>query len=136
LAVPERFPAASSIRSWSGMESLPDGQTPCVIMTHNYLLDKEILKTLLPSEVPYIGFLGPKKRGVRLLSEAIEEGLAVSDEQVSRYLSPIGLDIGAASANEIAISVVAEILSVLRNRNGGNLRDRKGSIHGKKAINQ
>jgi len=136
LALPERFPAASSIKAWSHMETLPNEQTPCVIMTHNYLLDKEILKTLLPSDVPYIGFLGPKKRGVRLLTEALDEGLKVSEEQKNRYYSPIGLDIGAASANEIAISVVSEILSVLRSRNGGNLRDRIGPIHGRKAIDQ
>lgn len=136
LAIKERYPKAASVDAWHAGKNVPDKHTACVIMTHNFLLDKEILRILLPADVPYIGFLGPGKRGARLLNEVLEEGLEATKEQVNRYFSPIGLDIGAASANEIAVSVVAEILSVLRDRNGGNLRDRQGPIHGRKAIDQ
>ncbi|MGH1366609.1 MAG: XdhC family protein [Calditrichia bacterium] len=137
LADSGKFPTAQSVRVWENqgesLKSILSPQVACVIMTHNFLLDKEILRLLLPSDVSYIGFLGPKKRGKRLLEEAINEGLEVSDEKIARYFSPIGLDIGAETAGEIAVSIVAEVLSVLRQRNGGFLKNRQGAIHVRKA---
>jgi len=137
LADSSRFPTAQSVRAWENqketLKSILSPRVACVIMTHNFLLDKEILQMLLPSDVSYIGFLGPKKRGKRLLEEALNEGLEVSDEKIARYFSPVGLDIGAETAGEIAVSIVGEVLSVLRHRNGGFLKNRQGAIHVRKA---
>lgn len=106
-----------------------DSRTITVVMTHNYLQDQELLKTLLPSAVRYLGILGPKSRTERLLRELLEQGVALTDNNLSRLYAPIGIDIGADNPEEIALAIVAEIRAVLANRSGGLLRERKGSIH-------
>lgn len=97
-----------------------------VIMTHNYERDRNILRRLLHSNCQYIGALGPKKRTEKLLAEIGEN---FSWEQTAKLHAPIGLDIGAETPEEIALAIIAEIKSVLANRNGGFLRERQGSIY-------
>lgn len=106
-----------------------DSRTIAVVMTHNYLHDQELLKMLLPSAVRYLGVLGSKSRTERLLRELLEQGIALTENNLSRLYAPIGIDIGADNPEEIALAIVAEIRAVLANRSGGLLRDRKGSIH-------
>ena len=77
----------------------------------------------------YIGILGPKKRLQRMLVELEENGHLISDEQRMTLYGPTGLDIGAEAAEEIALSVLAEIKAVLSKRNGASLRDRQETIH-------
>ena len=103
-----------------------DENSVAVLMTHNYDRDKDLLPLLLKSKAIYVGALGPKKRAERLLDEI---GETFSDEQLKRLHAPIGLDIGAETPEEIALSIVAEIRGVLANRNGGFLRERQGSIY-------
>ncbi|MEM7556099.1 MAG: XdhC family protein [Cyanobacteria bacterium P01_A01_bin.84] len=79
-----------------------------VVMSHNYLDDLEMLKQLLPLSLNYLGILGPRKRTNRLLQELQEEGIVPS----SNIYSPVGLEIGADNAEEIALSIVAEIQAV------------------------
>jgi xanthine dehydrogenase accessory factor len=96
-----------------------------VLMTHNYLHDLELLKVVRESPAHYIGLLGPRRRTERLLA-------ALPDRCVPRRTGlhgPAGLDIGAETPFEIALSIVTEILSVLRKRSGGALHLRDGSIH-------
>lgn len=128
----ERFSGADEIIV-SRAESLDkklfqDENSVAVLMTHNYDRDKEILPLLLRSKAVYVGALGPKKRSLRLLEEI---GESFKEEELKRLHAPIGLDIGAETPEEIALSIVAEIKSVLANRNGGFLRERQGSIYGK-----
>jgi xanthine dehydrogenase accessory factor len=99
------------------------------VMTHNYLDDREILKMLLPSPGRYIGVLGPKLRTERLLEDLRSEGIAYNTEQLKRLHSPIGIDIGADTPEEIAIAIIAEIQAVLANRSGNFLRNRNQPIH-------
>ncbi len=106
-----------------------DNRTVAVVMTHNYLHDLELLKTLLPSPLCYLGVLGPKSRTERLLHDLLSEGMVPIEKQLRRLYGPCGLDIGADTSEEIALSIMAEIQSVLTNRFGGFLRDRKGPIH-------
>ena len=106
-----------------------DHRTVAVVMTHNYLYDREILRTLLPFPLRYLGILGPKSRTERLLQELQAEGSRPSPEQLRRLYGPIGLDIGADTPEEIALAIVAEIQAVIANRSGGLLRDRRGPIH-------
>jgi xanthine dehydrogenase accessory factor len=103
-----------------------DANSVAVIMTHNYDRDREILPRLLESECLYIGALGPKKRTDKILAES---GRSFSLEQLKRLHAPVGLDIGADTPEAIALSIVAEIQAILKNRQGGFLRERKGSIY-------
>ena len=103
-----------------------DENSVAVIMTHNYERDRNILRRLLDSKCQYIGALGPKKRTEKLL---IEIGENFNAEQLEKLYAPVGLDIGADSPEAIALAIVAEIQSVLNNRSGGFLRERKGSIY-------
>ncbi len=107
-------------------EIFQDENSVAVIMTHNYDRDREILRRLLSSKCRYVGALGPKKRMEKILAEI---GAGFSDEQLARLHAPVGLDIGADTPEAIALSIVAEIQSVLSNRDGGFLRNRKGSIY-------
>lgn len=106
-----------------------DERTVFVLMTHNYNYDLELLKLLLQTDVNYIGSLGPKKRLERILTELDEQGVIITDEQREKIYGPTGINIGAEAAEEIALSVLAEIKAVLSNQNGTFLRDRSEAIH-------
>lgn len=103
--------------------------TACILMSHNYEYDRDVLKKLVSTPTPYIGILGPRKRFDKMLSEFKKDGLDLTTEQLYRIHSPIGLDIGAEAADEIAISIVAEIQSKFANRSGGFLKYNPGPIH-------
>ena len=96
-----------------------------VIMTHNYLYDMTLLAATLPSDMEYIGLLGPKSRGDELLAQI--DNLAPPLR--AKVRSPVGLDLGADTPEEIALSIIAEVQAVLRQRNAGFLRDVTGPIH-------
>lgn len=100
-----------------------------VVMTHNYLHDLTFLRTLLLSPLSYIGMLGPKTRRERLLQDLQTSGFIPTLDQLCRLYSPVGLDIGADTPEEIALSIVAEIQAVIANRCGNFLRERASSIH-------
>lgn len=103
--------------------------TACVLMSHNYEYDRDVLRKLVGSDAPYIGILGPRKRFEKMLLEYDNEGLFLTDEQRNRIHSPIGLDIGAETPDEIALSIVSEIKSKFSLRSGGFLKYRVGPIH-------
>jgi xanthine dehydrogenase accessory factor len=93
-----------------------------VVMTHNFMRDADVLRMLLASPIPYIGLLGPKRRGGELLAEIGHPGDA-------RIHNPIGLDLGGETPEEIALSIVAEIQAVLNRRTARSLRERDAPIH-------
>lgn len=103
--------------------------TACVLMSHNYEYDRDVLKKIIQTESPYIGILGPRKRFDKMLEEFKRDGFELTDEQMQRIHSPIGLDIGAEAPDEIALAIVAEIQSKFANRSGGFLKERSGPIH-------
>lgn len=103
--------------------------TACVLMSHNYEYDRDVLRKLINTPAPYIGILGPRKRFEKMMAEFKEAGIELSSEQLQRIHSPIGLDIGAEAADEIAISIIAEIQSKFTNRTGGFLKHNPGPIH-------
>lgn len=111
-------------------EIFQDENSIAVIMTHNYERDRNILRRLLGSKCLYVGALGPKKRTEKLLEEIGEN---FSPAQLEKLHAPIGLDIGADTPETIALAIVAEIESVLKNRHGGFLRERRGSIYSREA---
>ncbi|RAK18218.1 molybdenum cofactor sulfurylase [Anoxybacillus vitaminiphilus] len=117
----ENFPEADFIHVY------PAGSVPnvsihknsyVVIMTHNFLHDKEILESILDSEAAYIGLLGPWRRTDRLIAMS---NTLLSNEKIHRIHSPIGLDIGAKTPEEIAFSILAEIMMVYRGGTGKKL---------------
>ncbi|MCX2740959.1 XdhC family protein [Pontibacter anaerobius] len=106
-----------------------DSQTVFVLMTHNYNYDMAMLRQLLPLQVPYIGSLGPKKKLERMLEKLQDEGMRLSEEMLQRVYGPTGLDMGAETSEEIALSILAEMKAVLAGKPGTPLREKQGAIH-------
>ncbi|MEK6482361.1 XdhC family protein [Catalinimonas sp. 4WD22] len=103
--------------------------TACVLMSHNYEYDRDVLKKILPSETPYIGILGPRKRFDKILKDFADQNLQLSEKDWDRVHAPIGLDIGAETPEEIAIAIIAEIMGRFTRREAGYLKFRSGPIH-------
>ncbi|HSH40248.1 MAG TPA: XdhC family protein [Chthoniobacterales bacterium] len=100
-----------------------DAWTAAVVKTHNYGRDFAFLRAWLPLDLPYIGLVGSKKRKEQLVAALIDLGADL--EQTRTIHGPAGLDIGSATPEEIALSIVAEIQAVLAARPHYSLRDRK-----------
>ncbi len=134
-AVPERFPLANKIiisKPENALQHLRiDERTVIILMTHNYNYDACVLKQMLPIGIPYIGVLGPKKRLLRMLDEFADEGIKTTSGQLESVFGPAGLDIGSENADEIALSIIAEMQAVLKERTGTSLRY-KPTIHNHK----
>ncbi|HEX8688158.1 MAG TPA: XdhC family protein, partial [Pyrinomonadaceae bacterium] len=113
-------------------EVMVTSRTLALLMSHNYSHDLALLRFLLASPARYVGVMGPRKRTERMLGElaAGDEAFRLGEEDRGRLYSPAGLDIGANSPAEIALSILAEMRAVLDGRRGGILRERRGSIHG------
>jgi xanthine/CO dehydrogenase XdhC/CoxF family maturation factor len=106
-----------------------DARTIFLLMTHNYNYDLALLKELLQKNYGYIGVLGPRKKLDRMLNELQEQGIALNETQRAALHGPVGLDIGAETAQEIAVSIVAEIKAMLSGRTGLSLKEKQDSIH-------
>ena len=132
-ARPERFVAACQIlvsKPEAVLEQLPmDSRTVFVMMTHNYNYDLSMLKALLSTQTPYIGMLGPKKKLDRMLDELRQEGMQLDEAMLSKVHGPTGLEIGAETPEEIALSVIAEIQAVVKGKAGGMLKHKPDVIH-------
>jgi xanthine/CO dehydrogenase XdhC/CoxF family maturation factor len=102
-----------------------DAFTAVVFMTHDFNWDKKLLPYFLKNQSAYIGMLGPRKRLEKMNDDIDEFDLL----EVKNLYSPIGLDIGAESPEEIALSICSEIIAVFRNRTGQFLKWREGPIH-------
>jgi xanthine dehydrogenase accessory factor len=132
-ATAERFPGADAVMV-ADPENLPkkiplNDQTCAVIMSHNYPADRGWLAALLPVPLRYLGVMGPRKRVVKMLEELSKEGFQPAGSQLARLHNPVGLDIGAESPEQIALSILAEIQAVMTNHAGGLLCEKKGPIH-------
>jgi xanthine dehydrogenase accessory factor len=132
-AKPERFVAACQVlvsKPEKALDQIPiDEQTVFVLMTHNYNYDLAMLKALLERNVKYIGVLGPKKKLERMLDELKDAGMKLTEKQLSSIYGPVGLEIGAETAEEIALSIIAEIKAVFAGKKGTSLKDSKDFIH-------
>lgn len=94
-----------------------------VVQTHSLAHDREWIRALLDSPIAYLGLLGPRTRREELL-----EALAARPGE--RLFAPVGLDLGADGPEQVAVSIVAELLAVHSGRSPRHLRDRAGAIHG------
>jgi xanthine/CO dehydrogenase XdhC/CoxF family maturation factor len=129
----ERFSSACQIivsKPEKVLEQIPiDEKTVFVLMTHNYNYDYAILKALLGKNVPYIGALGPKKKLDNMITDLKAENIFLNEKQKNIIYGPVGLELGAETPAEIALSITAEIMSVMNNKKGGSLRNFLTEIH-------
>ena len=131
LATEERIPSADELLvSWpeEALEQIqPDHATSIVILTHEDRFDVPALKGALTSDAFYIGALGSRRNQDRRRERLLAEGL--DEEALERISGPSGLDLGASTPAETAVSILAEILAVRAGREGGRLKAAKGRIH-------
>ncbi|MFI5187084.1 MAG: XdhC family protein [Chitinophagales bacterium] len=106
-----------------------DDETVFLLMTHNYNYDLAMLRALLARKLVYVGSLGPRKKLDRMIEGLKEEGVSLTHEQLSSLYGPVGLDVGAETAEEIALSILAEIKAVLSSKSGQSLRINTEAIH-------
>lgn len=128
FATRERFPAADVVRAGPFRILIPDlgldSRSAAVLLTHHYARDLEALRLLLPSEAGYVGVMGHRRRGDRLLAELEAEGLEVSAPQRIRLHHPVGLDLGGDGPESIALAILAEVQAVMAGRRPQPLRER------------
>lgn len=104
--------------------------TYAVVMSHNLVDDSIAVRTLLKeTAVPYVGLMGPRERFGDLRESLADEGVTLTEAELDRLSTPVGLDLGGGEPVEIALSIVSEALAVSNDRAGGRLRDRAGPIH-------
>ena len=105
-------------------------QTYAVLMSHNLVDDQLALETLLrETAVPYVGLMGPRKRFEELQDALVADGVTLSQAELDRVSTPVGLDLGDGSPTGIALSIVAEATAVANDASGGRLREQSGHIH-------
>lgn len=122
----ERFPYAQRILCADfveGIRSLDiDERTALVIVTRGHLHDTQVLRAVRDRRPAYVGMIGSRRRVLTVIETLRAEG--TDEEFLDMIYAPIGLDIGAESPEEIALSIVAEIVCVLKGGTGGHLRQR------------
>lgn len=127
----KRFPTVKKIIVSKPAEAMQQvritAQTVFVLMSHNYNYDIAMLKELINKDCKYVGVLGPRKKLEKMLLEMEQQGIDTSQRE--KIYGPTGLDIGAETAEEIALSIIAEIKAVLSCKNAATLREKNGFIH-------
>ena len=120
FATEERFPDVNAIMHTYPDKSLPelglDKNTYLAVLTHDPKIDDKALTTALPSDVPYIGVLSSSKTHEKRTARLLEAG--IPQEQIDRIYTPIGIDLGSRTPEEIALGIMAQIVAV---RNGVQL---------------
>jgi xanthine dehydrogenase accessory factor len=125
----ERFPGARTLlaaRPEDEAAGLPCGpDTYAVVMTHSLHRDTDWVRRLIGTDVPYVGVLGPRARTARIL-----DGLGAARQE--RLFGPVGLDLGADGPEQVALSIVSEVLAVCTGREPGHLRERAVAVHARR----
>ena len=131
FATPERVPSADELLvTWpdEAMAAVkPDLGTAVIVLTHDDKFDLPLIRAALASDAFYIGWIGSRRNQERRRGLLREEG--VTDDELDRISGPAGLDIGADTPPETAVSMLAEILALRAGRPGGRLKDAKTRIH-------
>jgi xanthine dehydrogenase accessory factor len=131
FATAERIPSASEIIVAWPEETVdqvaPDHATAVVVLTHDDKFDVPALKAALGTEAFYVGALGSRRNQERRRERLLEAG--VDKSELDRISGPCGLDLGAESQPETAVSILAEIIAVRNGRDGGKLQQSKQRIH-------
>jgi xanthine/CO dehydrogenase XdhC/CoxF family maturation factor len=129
----EYFPGANSLISptFDTIDTSEiDEQTAVILMTHSFNKDVQYLMALKDTQPAYLGLLGSNNRRERVLSMLLDYMPNISTDFLEQIHGPAGISIGAESASEIAVSILAEILSVIRHQKPIALSEKIGAIHG------
>jgi xanthine dehydrogenase accessory factor len=131
FATRERIPSASEIIVAWPEETIervaPDHATAVVVLTHDDKFDVPALRAALGTEAFYVGALGSRRNQERRRERLLEAG--VDESELERISGPCGLDLGAESQPETAVSILAEIIAVRNGREGGKLQQSRKRIH-------
>ena len=131
LTTRERLPSPDELLvAWpdEALEQLaPDRDTAVVVLTHEERLDVPALTSALEAEAFYVGAIGSRRTQEKRRERLLEAGVA--EEELERLSGPAGLDLGAQTPAEMAVSILGEILAVRAGRFGGRLREGSGRIH-------
>jgi xanthine dehydrogenase accessory factor len=131
FATPERIPSADELLVMWPDEALahvqPDVDTAVLVLTHDDKFDLPLLEAVLRTDAFYVGALGSRRNQERRRGLLLERG--VGEDDLDRIAGPAGLDVGADTPAETALSMLAEILAVRAARAGGRLKDAKTRIH-------
>jgi xanthine dehydrogenase accessory factor len=132
FATHERFPEAEEIVVAWPEEAFAriggiDRATYIAVLTHDPKLDDAALTIAVRSPAAYIGAMGSRRAQEKRRERLLEAGL--TDDDLARIAAPIGLDLGGLTAEETALSVMAEVVAVRNGRNGGRLSNASGRIH-------
>ncbi|MEA2420561.1 MAG: xanthine dehydrogenase accessory factor [Thermoleophilaceae bacterium] len=132
FATRERFPEAEEVIAAWPKEAFAriggiDRATYVAVLTHDPKLDDAALELALRSESPYVGAMGSRRAQAQRRERLLAAGL--DEELLERVAAPIGLDLGALTAEETALSIMAEVVAVRHGREGGRLSNAGGRIH-------
>jgi xanthine/CO dehydrogenase XdhC/CoxF family maturation factor len=128
-----RFPEARVIvaKDAAALDGLRlDARTAAVVMSHSFAQDSFFLEAVLRQPLGYRGVLGSRRRTLDLLARLGRDAMPAD------LHAPAGLDIGAETPEQIALSILSEVQATLAGRRGGALRERDGSIHGREALGE
>jgi xanthine dehydrogenase accessory factor len=131
FATPDRYPEADEVVvSWPDRylaATETDHRTAICVLTHDEKFDVPVLRQALKMPVGYVGAIGSRKTCASRVSRLRE--LGVAEQELDRLRSPIGLDLGAHTPEEVAVSILAEIIAVARGGSGRPLHVTEGPIH-------
>ena len=132
FATPERFPDAEEVIAEWPADALAklggiDRATYLAVLTHDPKLDDAALIAAVDSDAPFVGAMGSRRAQAQRRERLLAAGVA--EEKLERISAPIGLDLGGLTAEETALSIMAEIVAVRNGREGGRLSASAGRIH-------
>jgi xanthine dehydrogenase accessory factor len=132
FATPERFPDAEEVIATWPAEAFArvggiDRATYIAVLTHDPKLDDAALSIALGSDAAYVGAMGSRRAQAQRRDRLVAAG--IDEELLERISAPIGLDLGAVSPEETALSIMAEVVAVRNGREGGRLSQSSGRIH-------
>ena len=132
FATPDRFPDSEEVIAAWPDEAFArlggiDRATYVAVLTHDPKLDDAALSIALRSDAPYVGAMGSRRAQARRRERLLAAG--VDEELIDRIAAPIGLDLGAVSPEETALSIMSEVVAVRNGRDGGRLSQAAGRIH-------
>ena len=132
FATRERFPEAEDIVVAWPAEAFAriggiDRATYIAVLTHDPKLDDAALELAVRSDAAYVGAMGSRRAQEKRRERLLERGL--SEDELTRIAAPIGLDLGGLTAEETALSIMAEVVAVRNGRSGGRLSQASGRIH-------
>lgn len=128
----DNFPGASrylGIDEMAFAQEEIDDQTAVVIMTHSFVKDLKYIGSIQEKKPSYLGLLGPSRRRDKMINELFEYYPDIDDRFIESIHGPAGINIGAETPQEIAISIISEILTVVRDQELMPLKDKTNGIH-------